>query len=112
MSSYSNRLKAFNKKMINIVLSKKAINTNYDTTGFANITYNELVEQIDKIMVNIKSKNTKWYFYLEDFVINLRNNNTEYQYKKELLKNGEIADTEINEINQEILNKIKQFANK
>ncbi len=111
LSSYSNRLEAFNKKMINIVLSKKAINTNYNTTGFTNITYNELVEQIDKIMVNIKSKNTKWYFYLEDFVINLRNNNTEYQYKKELLKNGEIADTEINEINQEISNKIKQFVN-
>ena len=35
----------------------------------------------------------------------------EYQYKKELLKNGEIADIEINEINQEILNKIKQFVN-
>ena len=70
-----------------------------------------IVEISDKIMVNIKSKNTKCYFYLEDFVINLRNNNTEYQYKKELLKNGEIADTEINEINQEISNKIKQFVN-
>lgn len=111
LSNYSNRLEAFNKKMVNIVLSKKAIDTNYDTTGFANITYDELAEQIDKIMIKIKSKNTKWYFYLEDFVINLRNNNTEYQYKKELLKDGKITDTGINEIDQEILNKVKKFVN-
>lgn len=111
LNTYSNRLKVFNKKMVNIVLSKKSIETNYGFTGFTNITYNELAEQIDKLMVNIKSKNTKWYFYLEDFVINLRNNNTEYQYKKELFNNEKTSNIEINKIDQQISNKIKQFVN-
>lgn len=109
LKNYSNRLEEINKKMVNIVLSKKSIDTNYDTTGFTNITYNELANQIDKIMIDIKQKNTKWYFYLEDFVINLRNNNVEYQYRKELHKNDKIAETEIDKIDQEILNKINQF---
>ena len=109
LKNYSTILETFNKKMINIVLSKKAIDTNYETTGFTNITYDELAEQIDKTMINIECKNSKWYFYLEDFVINLRNNNTEYQYRKELSKDGKIIDSQIIETDQEILNKIRRF---
>lgn len=109
LDKYSNILKTFNKKIITIVLSKRAMDTNYETTGFTNITYDELAEQIDKIIIHIKEKNTKWYFYLEDFVINLRNNNTEYQYKKSFLNNKNITDKEINELNEDILNKIELF---
>ena len=103
---YSNILKSFNKKMINIVLSKKSVDTNSDFTGFTNITYNELAEQIDKIMPSINQKDTKWYYFLEDFIVNLRNNNTEYQYKKD-----KMTDKEIENIDEEIENKVEQFAN-
>lgn len=91
LDNYYRILEKFNKKIIAIVLSKRTINIGSDT-GFVNITYDELVEKIDKILPEIKSRNTKWYFYLEDFIINLRNNNTEYQYKKDLLENGKITD--------------------
>ena len=108
---YRKTLEALGLKTILIVLSKNEINTMYQETGFINISYLEFATSLEKKIKTCKIKNSKWYIFLEDFIVNLKDNNVEYNYKKNLSINKEIdINNFIKQKDIEIENKIKQFS--
>lgn len=110
LNDYAKTLEEISSNAIKIVLSVKEVDTNYDETGFINITYPELLDSLEKLMQNYEYKDKKWYLYLEDFVMNFSRSHIEYNMKKSLLEENTTLENPTEYYNNEINNKIEELA--
>ena len=107
---YSKTLESINSNAIKIVLSinsfEEKLKTNYNKSGFVNITYNDFFEVLEKEMRIYENKTNKWYYYLEDFIVNLKKNGVEHYLKKQIENNELKLDKTIEDYKNEMENKI------
>lgn len=108
---YSNTLDTLKNYAVKVVLSLNPVDVDYDNTGFINITYDEFLDSLEKLMKNYTYKDKKWYLYLEDFIVNLKGNIVEYNFRKKIEPKVDSIDKMVDYYNAEMQTKTEELKN-